>query len=240
MALLIASVESSFGGLALTPELAKARLSEGVLGPFLGHPGSQVLTHSPGCFEAVMHKMLALVAPLWLLPRAAALAPVLFSFAVRVAGCYKQYPGYDNTHAAIAGIEGARQVAVKKMVDVLSGSGGRRTEEDSKASSCSELEYYLSQEHDISQAMFTACEKAMKDFYKLAGAAGGGNDDKPGYVKDSLLSQKQSALDTALAANAALEDILRANNLGEKIPPKKHTRGARGGGRGGRGGRGQG
>ena len=93
MALLIASVESSFSGLALTPELAKTRLSEGVLVPFLGHPGSQVLTHNPGCFESVMHKMLAMVAPLWLLPRAAALGPVLFSFAIRVAGCYKQYPG---------------------------------------------------------------------------------------------------------------------------------------------------
>ena len=53
------------------------------------------------------------------------------------------------------------------MTALCTGSGGRRTEEDKKCGELSDIEYYFTKEMEIAQTLFTACEKAMKDFAKL-------------------------------------------------------------------------
>lgn len=219
----ISTVESSFEGLALSPDLAKSKLSTEVLSPFLGEASLDLITKQPGSFHAVLHKTLGMVSQLWLLPRAAAMSPVIYVFFMRLAASIHKYPGFDDSRAAIPGVEGARNAAIQSMTVLCSGSGGRRTEEDKKCGELSEIEYYLTKELEISQTLFTACEKAMKDFAKLhkgdTGGPGAASTAKPGYVtvKESQLkdaetkmAQKTEALEKARGEVAQLKKALAA------------------------------
>lgn len=221
----VSTVESSFEGLALSPDLAKSKLSTEVLSPFLGEASLDMITKQPGSFHSVLHKTLGMVAQLWLLPRAAAMSPVIYVFFMRLAASVHKYPGFDDNMVAIPGVEGARNAALNSMTALCAGSGGRRTEEDKKCEGLSEIEYYFTKELEIAQTLFTACEKAMKDFTKLrkAGDPAGSPKAAPaankGYVtvkesqmKDAELkmTQKTEALDKARSEVASLKKALAA------------------------------